>query len=73
MKTLFKIVNTKINSNMLRQWKVINKTRVFDIEYKCQEKNKLKPKSKKLPKYRNKRHCSIMRVYNIKKSISCMN
>ena len=47
MKTLFKTVNTKINSDMLRQWKVINKTRVFDIEYKCQEKNKLKPKSKK--------------------------
>ena len=47
MKTLFKTVNTKINSDMLRQWKVINKTRVFDIEYKCLEKNKLKPKSKK--------------------------
>ena len=44
---LFKTPNKNVDSNMLREWKVINQTRIFNIEYKCQEKTKLKPKSRK--------------------------
>lgn len=46
MKNLFKTGNKKVNSNMLRQWKVII-TRIFNIEYKRQEKSKLKVRTRK--------------------------